>query len=79
MSYPQKAELKTLLQATGASDDLCEKIATDFGGSKIACDHRVPQRQVFKVGNSLKSDPDQVAKCADVLCSYGDQAHCKTK
>ena len=79
MSYPEKAELKAALASNCSSDELCERVATEFAGKPISCSHRVPQKSVFSVGLALHVDPVEASKCAEKLCSYVDNIKCEFK
>ena len=79
MSYPSKSDLKTELSAHCASSDLCEAVASEYGGQPISCNHRTPQRRVFQFGKELNVNSEEVAKCAEKLCSYVDRIKCENK
>lgn len=76
--YPEKILLKSKLKNSCANDELCEKIAGEFAGKKISCNHRAAQRTAFEVGSKLKNvKEDDIAKCTEVLCNMVDSNNCQ--
>lgn len=79
MSYPSTSELKAELKKICASDEFCDVIAVQFGGTPINCNHRVPQMAAAKAQNVTSASDQDVEKAADLLCSYVDTTMCETK
>lgn len=77
--YPSASTLKAKLQTECSGDntsEFCQAIANKFGDQPLACNHRVPQSECFKIGKEMGMDAETCAKAATYVCSLGD---CRTK
>lgn len=79
MSYPVKSELKTKLQKVCESEVLCDLLASQFGGVKINCNHRIPQMAAIKAQSNANASDKDGEKASELLCSYVDTIACETK